>query len=76
MGATQGISKASPTSSGDNILPLPPIFDNTQPLPPATSGNDGIGGVVAVPEPGTISMLLLGLSGLGGVAWIRRSRRS
>ena len=31
---------------------------------------------VAVPEASTLSMLFLGFTGLGGLMWLRRSRRT
>lgn len=58
-------------------MPVPPTFDyeNIKPLPPIHDQDPG-GGVVAVPESSTVSMMILGFGTLGAIAWFRKSRKA
>ena len=55
------------------------VSHNTIPAITTDDGQNGVGTLnsspaVAVPEGSTISMLILGFGGLGGLMWLRRRR--
>lgn len=61
----------------DDILALFPNYGSPSYLGGNASvfGGGGIGGVAVVPEPGTLTLLMLGVSGLAGVC-LRRRRKT